>query len=70
VHWSQIKACQIVTYYNRWGKPIVTLPVFKDLLGKELLSLDLLAIKMADQERLVKFIKTRLPRSPVETWDL
>jgi hypothetical protein len=70
VLWSQIKAYEILTYYNRSGRPVLIQPVFKDILGKELLSLDLMAIKMADQERLVKYIKTRLPKSPTEPWDL
>jgi hypothetical protein len=70
VPWSQIKACEIVTYYNRSAKPILIQPIFKDLAGKELLSLDLLPVKLPDQERLVKFIKTRLPKSPIDTWDL
>jgi hypothetical protein len=70
VPWSQIKTCEIVTYHNRSGKPILIQPDFKDVLGKQLLSLDLLRFNMPDQERLMKFIKTRLPKSPIETWDL
>jgi hypothetical protein len=68
--WSQIKTCEIVTYYTRTGKPILTLPVFKDASGMELLSLDLIGVKMADQERLVKYLKTRLPKSPADSLEV
>jgi hypothetical protein len=70
VSWHQINSCEIITYYFRSVSPILIQPVFRDTSGKELLSLDLMDVKMADQERFVTYIKTRLPKSPSESWDL
>jgi hypothetical protein len=70
VPWSEIEACEILTYYNTFGGRTLILPIFKDRLGKKLLSLDLSLVMPSDQDRLVKYIKAKLPKSPFESFEV
>jgi hypothetical protein len=70
VPWSEIETCEIVTHHNTFGDRILIQPVFKDRLGKELLNLDLRFLKSTDQDRLVKYIKAKLPKAPFEPFEL
>ena len=66
VHWSDIESCEIVSQFDTFGKLIRIMPVFKDTFGNTLLKLDLSGTRIEDQERLVKYIKAKLPRSKLE----
>lgn len=70
VPWSDIESCEIVTYYNTFGDPTRILPIFKDRLGTKVLSLDLSLVMPSDRDRLVKYIKAKLPKSPVESFEV
>jgi hypothetical protein len=70
VPWSDIESCEIVTYYNTFGDPTRILPVFKDRLGTKVLSLDLSMVMPSDGDRLVKYIKAKLPKSPIESFEV
>ena len=54
--------CEIETYFDTFGRPVFTRPTLKGWGGEALLSLNLLGVKMEDQERLVKYIKAKLPK--------
>jgi hypothetical protein len=66
VHWSDIESCEIVSQFDTFGKLILITPVFKDTFGGTVLKLDLSGARIEDQERLVKYIKAKLPRSMLE----
>ena len=66
VHWSDIESCEIVSQFDTFGKLILITPVFKDTFGNTLLKLDLSGTRIEDQERLVTYIKAKLPRSKLE----
>ena len=67
---SQIDTCEIVTCYDIFGDCAAIQPVFKDRLGRDLLNLDLHRVMPVDQDRLIKYIKARLPKSPFEPWEV
>lgn len=69
VSWSAVATCEIQTVFNTFGKPILIRPTLKGYDGNSLLALDLSYTKMEDQERLVKFIKARLPKSKEDFWE-
>jgi hypothetical protein len=69
VPWSSVATCEIETYYDTFGKPVIARPVLKDGDGKSLISLNLLYTRFEDQERLIKYIKARLPKPKEDPWD-
>jgi hypothetical protein len=66
VYWSDIESCEIASQFDTFGKLILITPEFKDTFGNTLLKLDLTGTRIEDQERLVKFIKAKLPKSKLE----
>jgi hypothetical protein len=57
-----VATCEIETYYDTFGKPVIIRPILKGCDGKDLMVLNLMYTKMEDQERLVKYIKAKLPK--------
>jgi hypothetical protein len=64
-----VATCEIETYFDTFGKPIIIRPVLKGCDGEALLTLNLLYTKIEDQERLVKYIKARLPKPNDDFWE-
>jgi hypothetical protein len=69
IPWTNVKSCEMETLYNTFGEPVVLLPVLKGFNGETLIKLDLRFLKLDDQERLVKAIMSRLPKSALDPWD-
>ena len=69
VPWSDVATCEIETYYDTFGKPVIVKPILKGWNGEPLLALNLLYTKWEDQERLVKFIKAKLPKPKADLWE-
>ncbi len=70
VPWSDVVNCEIRTTYNTFGEPVLLRPIFKGHNGETLLDLNLVHTPMVEQERVVKFIKARLPKPQVDPWEL
>lgn len=66
--WTQIFSCEVLTIYDTFGAPVLLTPTFKDRDGKPLMVLSLSLIPMVEQERIVKFIKTKLPETELDSW--
>jgi hypothetical protein len=69
VGWSALATCEIETYFDTFGKPVIIRPVLTGCDGEALLTLNLLYTKMEDQERLVKYIKAKLPKPNDDFWE-
>jgi hypothetical protein len=69
VPWSKVASCEIETFFDRSGKPVVLRPVLKDAHGAVLSSPDLTYTRIDDQKRLVGYIKAKLPKPQVDLWD-
>jgi hypothetical protein len=68
--WSKIATCDIVTRHDPFGTPYLIVPVFKDELGRKLMTLSLYGVPMECQMRLVKYIKSKLPNARVDVEEL
>jgi hypothetical protein len=62
VPWSDVATCEIETFYGTFGNPVLVRPILKGCNGESLLALSLLNTKLEDQERLVNYIKAKLPK--------
>ena len=69
VRWSGVATCEIETYFDTFGKPVIIRPILKGWDGKPLIILNLQFTKMEDQERLVKYIKAKLPKPKDDLWE-
>lgn len=69
VPWSAVATCEIETYHDTFGKPVLIRPILKGADGEPLLTLNLLSTAMEDQERLVKYIKAKLPKPKDDSWE-
>jgi hypothetical protein len=69
VPWSDVATCEIETYYDTFGSPAIIRPILKDSAGRELMSMDLLQTELQDQQRLVKYIQARLPKTKENFWE-
>lgn len=69
VPWSDVATCEIETYHNTFGKPIIIRPILKGWDGTVLLALDLRYTQLDDQERLVKYIRAKLPKPKLDLWE-
>lgn len=67
--WSDVAMCEIETYYDTFGKPVIIRPILKGWHGEPLIVLNLMYTRMEDQERLVKYIKARLPKPKDDLWE-
>jgi len=66
VPWSDIFSCEVETRYDTFGKPILLRPILKGRHGETLMKLYLIYTPMIEQERVVKYIKTKLPETELE----
>ena len=64
VSWVDIATCEILTRWDSAGNTTLVRPVFKDAYGATLMRLDLTGVAETDRNRLVKYIKVRLPEMP------
>ncbi len=62
VPWSDVATCEIETHHDTFGKPVIIRPILKGWDGEPVIVLNLLYTKLEDQERLVKYIKAKLPK--------
>ncbi|SIO27771.1 hypothetical protein SAMN05444166_3422 [Singulisphaera sp. GP187] len=69
VPWSEIVICEIETRYDTFGSPLIIRPALKNQEGRVLLTLDLQCVRVEDQERLVKYIRAKLPKSKADPLD-
>ena len=63
VPWSDMGEVQIVTAYDTFGKPVFMMPSLKGWNDEALIAMDFQYTKVEDQERLVRYIKAKLPRA-------
>ncbi len=70
VPWSDVLTCEIQTIYDTFGKPVLLRPILRGHNGETLMELNLLQTPMVEQERVVKFIKARLPKPQVDPWEV
>jgi hypothetical protein len=63
VPWSDVAKCEIVTAYDTFGKPVFMRPFLKGWNDEALIAMDFQYTKVEDQERLVRYIKAKLPRA-------
>jgi hypothetical protein len=69
VPWSDMATCEIETHYDTFGSPAIIRPILKDSAGRELISLNLLSTEPQDQQRLVKYIQAKLPKTKEDFWE-
>lgn len=69
VPWSDVATCEIETHYDTFGSLVITRPILKDSAGRELISLSLLNTEPQDQQRLVKYIRAKLPKTKEDFWE-
>ena len=61
-----METCEIHTFYDSSGSPILIQPILKDRRGRELMIPDLSHTRLEDQERLATYIRAKLPKSQEE----
>jgi hypothetical protein len=69
VPWSDVATCEIATEYDTFGRPIRIRPT---LMGDDdtiLMTLHFQHASREEQEHLVEFIKSRLPKTRWDGWD-
>ncbi len=69
IPWSEVATCEITTHFDTFGEPVISRPTLFDKHGNTLLRMDLTGITRFDQERLLKYIKAKLPKSKPDDWD-
>ena len=69
VPWSSVATCEIETCFDTFGEAAIVRPILIGGDGETLLMLNLLFTKVEDQERLVKYIKAKLPKPKVDFWE-
>ena len=67
VPWSDVATCEIETYYDTFGKPVILMPILKGWNGEPQMTLNLMYTKLEGQERLVQCIKAKLPK-PIDDY--
>ncbi len=70
VPWSDVWTCEIQTIYDTFGKAILLRPILRGHNGETLMQLNLLQTPMVEQDRIVKLIKSKLPKPQVDPWEL
>ena len=70
VPWSEVATCEIETYFDTFGNPILNRPILKGRDGEALITLNLQFTKVEDQARLMKYLKARLPKPTGDSWGL
>lgn len=68
VPWSAVATCEIVTHFNTFGERTLIEPILKGSDGQTLLAVNLISIKIEDQERLVTYIRAKLPKPDEDPW--
>lgn len=69
VPWSKVATCEVETYHDSFGAPAFIRPIFKGSNGETLLVLDLSLTNIKDQQRLVNYIKAKLPKPKDDLFD-
>ena len=69
VPWSNVLTCEIETFFDSFGKPTLLRPILKGHNGETLMELSLVQTRMGDQERVVKYIRARLPKTVIDPWE-
>jgi hypothetical protein len=69
VPWSRVATCEIETFYDTFGKPVIIRPILKGFDNEALMTLNLLFTKLEEQERLIKYIKAKLPKPKYDDWE-
>jgi hypothetical protein len=69
VPWADVATCEIVTYFDTFGKPVIIRPILKGFDGEEIMTVNLTSTKFEDQERLVTYIKAKLPKPKDDYWE-
>ncbi len=69
VPWSDVATCEIETYFDTFGQQVLIRPILKGWRGETLMMLQLLWTSIEDQQRLVKYIKARLPKPKDDLWE-
>lgn len=70
VPWSDVLTCEIQTIYDTFGQATLLVPILRGHNGETLMRLNLLYTPMVEQDRIVKFIKSKLPKPQVDPWEL
>ena len=70
VPWSDVLTCEIQTIYDTFGKAILLRPILRGQNGETLMELNLMQTPLVEQDRIVKFIKSKLPKPQVDPWEL
>ena len=70
VPWSDVQTCEIQTFYDPFGKPFLLRPILRGHNGEILMVLNLMQTKMNDQERIVKYVRAKLPKPQADPWEL
>ncbi|WP_422931742.1 hypothetical protein [Singulisphaera sp. PoT] len=69
VPWSSVATCEITNHYNTFGDHFRTQLFLKGFDGQTLLKQDIAHCKPEDQERLVAYIRAKLPKLHEDLWD-
>lgn len=69
VPWSRVAACQIVTDRDPSGRAATAFAILWDARGARLLRLNLTLFSEVDHDRLIKFLRRKLPKMMIDPWD-
>ena len=69
VPWSSVATCEIITHYDTFGDRMSTVPILKGTDGQELLIPELSFTRPEDQDRLIAYIRAKLPKLHEDPWD-
>jgi len=69
IPWSEVATCEIETVFNTFGNPVFVQPTLKDKHGEKLLRFDLWFARIEERDRLVNYIKAKLPKPELDSWD-
>lgn len=69
IPWSAVAACEIETVFDTFGKPVIVWPILKGWHGETLITLNLAYTRPEDQERLMKYIRAKLPKPKPDPWE-
>ena len=69
IPWADVATCEIVTSFDTFGKPWIIRPILKGFDGEEIMTVNLTSTKFEDQERLVTYIKAKLPKPKDDFWE-
>lgn len=62
VPWSEVATCEVETFRNTIGQTKMVRPVLKRENGETIMAVNLEYVSIEDQQRLVRYLKARLPK--------